>query len=250
MIWLSDAFFQPAQHTQFRDEDKKKELMKSQTGSGVTDFNKVQQGRKDCTRSEKQLGFTTSADLNTFTPPPPLYQRLHSSADSPIAGHRRRRSFCVFIWMLTEDCHHLCKRAVALRHLPAVNIRPGLQLPDNSQLPNWLCLFSFAVINVPFGWDKRERRVISSGGGGSDFSPPSSHTPVSHLRWLLSFLFLVIKKTSPDISEAYTYLRLRHTRGVVKMGQGDIVSVIWINTKVWFECCHVNKPSLAQITIS
>lgn len=42
----------------------------------MTEFNKVQQGRKDCTSSEKQLGFTTSADLNTFThptPPPPPF---------------------------------------------------------------------------------------------------------------------------------------------------------------------------------
>lgn len=190
-------------HNSSEMKERKEADEESDRKQRMTEFNKVQQGRKDCTSSEKQPGFTTSADLNTFTPPPPpLYQRLHSSADSPIAGHRRRRSFHVFIWMLTEDGHHLCKRAVPLRHLPAVNIGPGLQLPDNSQLPKWLRLFSFAVINVLFGWDKRERCVISS--GGSDFSPPSSHTPVSHLRWhllLLSFLFLVIKKTSSDIWE-------------------------------------------------
>lgn len=38
----------------------------------MTEFNKVQQGRKDCTSGEKQLAFTTSADLNAFaTPLPP-----------------------------------------------------------------------------------------------------------------------------------------------------------------------------------
>ena len=94
--------------------------------------------------------------------------------------------------------------------------------------------------------------------------------------FFLLFLFLVIKKkkTSSDFPETQPTLisrsvlfffsffypvtekpstKLKHTRGVVKMGVDDIVSVIrmrGLKTKVLVECCHVNKPSVAPLTIS
>lgn len=94
--------------------------------------------------------------------------------------------------------------------------------------------------------------------------------------FFLLFLFLVIKKKKNLLrlsrNPAYTYLslgtfffsffypvtekpstKLKHTRGVVKMGVDDIVSVIrmrGLKTKVLVECCHVNKPSVAPLTIS
>lgn len=48
----------------------------------TTEFNKVQQGRKDCTSSEKRFcfsfySFTTSAYLNTFTPRPFICVCIH-----------------------------------------------------------------------------------------------------------------------------------------------------------------------------
>lgn len=169
----------------------------------MTEFNKVQQGRKDCTSSEKQLPFTTSADLNTFAPL--LCSFLSASAFIHWQPKRRtQKETLILCFYLNVDrvrppSVQMCHGALAS---PRCKYQPGLPLSDNSQLPNWLRLFSFAVINVLFVVDKLERCVISSGGG--DFSPPSSHTLVSHLRWhllLLSFLFLVIKKTSSDISE-------------------------------------------------
>lgn len=169
----------------------------------MTEFNKVQQGWKNCTSSEKQLAFTTSADLNTFAPLLPSL--LSGSAFIHWQPKRRtQKEKLVLRFYLNVDrgrppSVQTCHGAPAS---PRRKYQPGLPLSDNSQLPNWLCLFSFTVINVLFVRDKRERCVISSGGG--DFSPPSSHTPVSHLQWhllLLSFLFLVIKKTSSDVSE-------------------------------------------------
>lgn len=138
-----------------KQKKKKRADKESDRKQRVTEFNKVQQGRKDCTSGEKQLAFTTSADFNAFTPPPPsppFYQRLHSSADSPKGEHRRRRSFPRFLFECWPRTATICANVhEALRHLPAVNIRPGSRsLADNSQLPNWLRLFSFGGYKCSF----------------------------------------------------------------------------------------------------
>lgn len=156
-ITVTNTFFWPPH--QLRDKEAKKKKKRADKESDrkqrVTEFNKVQQGRKDCTSGEKQLAFTTSADLNAFTPPPPsppFYQRLHSSADSPKGEHRRRRSFPRFLFECWPRTATICANVhEALRHLPAVNIRPGSRsLSDNSQLPNWLRLFSFGGYKCSF----------------------------------------------------------------------------------------------------
>lgn len=120
-------------HTSCETKKQKKKADKESDGKQrVTEFNKVQQGRKDCTSGEKQLAFTTSADLNAFTPPPPsppFYQRLHSSTDSPKGEHRRRRSFPRFLFECWPRTATICANVhEALRHLPRRKYQAGLPL--------------------------------------------------------------------------------------------------------------------------
>lgn len=134
-IIVTKTFFWPPRHLRDKEGEKKKKRKQADKESDgkprMTEFNKVQQGRKDCTSAEKQRAFTTCADLNTFAPsfpassPPFISVCIHPLTGRKADTEGDARSAFFFIWMLTEDGHHLCKRAAALRHLPAVNISPS-----------------------------------------------------------------------------------------------------------------------------
>lgn len=187
----------------------------------------------------------------------------------------------LFIWMLTEDGHHLCKLSVSTTHMSAgaINIR-------RSKRRKVIMSVVLRLLSKRHGWrsslvETTWKKVILC-----TCVPPT----VSWCRFCLSYLLSWSRtkkkqtnkrnpkqKTKPkqtkkrregglhlslaghlfssflDVASEKPSTKLKHTRGAVKMGQMTLFH--WYGctaskTKVLVEFCQVNKPSVAPLTKS
>lgn len=201
---ICSTFFQPECPPQHLSKKKKSQSYawgeadkESQTGrrerQNLIKFNKAERIAQAVNSDSAFSSFTTSAYLNTFTPP----LLSSASAFTQRAGHRGRRSFlflfecwprmaticanCPTLWLSCTSCH---------------KYQSELHFSDNSHITLHLPCSALPLLGLLFYQVDTNWSSISF-SGNSDFCLTSS---LWHLL-LLFPLFLVIKKTSSVFPE-------------------------------------------------